>query len=496
MSEQQSSYRQIVKATSLFGGVQVFSIIISVIRSKFVAVLLGTTGMGINGLLLSTTTFISSITNFGLGTSAIKNVSSAAASDDDSQVSKVVNVVRRLVWVTGLLGMIITAILSPWLSKITFGSSKYTYAFIWISVTLLLNQIFSGQMVVLQGLRKLKYLAKANVIGLLIGLLITVPVYYFWRIEGIVPVIIITSVTGVGLSWFFARKIKLKPVVITRSETLTVGKEILKLGFVLSLNGIIVSLISYLVRIFISNTGGVEQVGLYNAGFSIINTYVGMVFSAMGTDYYPRLSAVAGDNVKTRTLINQQAEVAILILAPVLAIFLVFIKWVVMLLYSAEFLAIDEMIHWAMIGIFFKAASWSIAFSLIAKGANKLFLWNEILANSYTLLFNILGYKLAGLEGLGISFLLAYIVYFIQVFIVTKHKYAFNFDGAFYRVAGFQISIGLLCFIIMRLLSAPWTYIIGSVLIVISAIYSLKELEKRLAIKEIMLKKIHDLRNR
>jgi O-antigen/teichoic acid export membrane protein len=87
-----------------------------------------------------------------------------------------------------------------------------------------------------------------------------------------VPVIIITSVTGVGLSWFFARKIKLKPVVITRSETLTVGKEILKLGFVLSLNGIIVSLISYLVRIFISNTGGVEQVGLYNAGFSIINT--------------------------------------------------------------------------------------------------------------------------------------------------------------------------------------------------------------------------------
>ena len=53
--EQKSSYRQIVKATSLFGGVQFFQIIISVIRSKFVAILLGPAGMGIVGLLTATT---------------------------------------------------------------------------------------------------------------------------------------------------------------------------------------------------------------------------------------------------------------------------------------------------------------------------------------------------------------------------------------------------------------------------------------------------------
>jgi O-antigen/teichoic acid export membrane protein len=496
MSEQQSSYRQIIKATSLFGGVQVFGIVVSVIRSKFVAVLLGTAGMGINGLLLSTTNFISSITNFGLGTSAIKNVSSAAASGDDIKVSKVVKVVRRLVWLTGLFGMVMMAALSPWLSKITFGNKDYTVAFILISLTLLLNQIFSGQMVLLQGLRKLKHLAKANIIGLVVGLLVTIPVYYFWRLDGIVPVMIITSITGVALSWFFARKVKIKPVTITRNETYTVGKDILKLGFVLSLNGMIVSLVSYLVRIYISNTGGINQVGLYNAGFSIINTYVGMVFTAMGTDYYPRLAAVSADNESSRLLINQQAEIAVLVLAPILAVFLIFINWVVMLLYSVEFVAINQMIHWAMIGIFFKAASWSIAFSIIAKGANKLFLWNEILANSYTLLFNIVGYRLAGLEGLGISFLVAYIVYFIQVFIVTRRKYSFNFESAFYKVAGFQILIALLCFGIMRLLSAPWAYIIGSLLIMISALYSLRELEKRIALKEIFLRKIKDLINR
>ena len=51
MTNNDQSYRQILKATSLFGGVQVFSIIISVIRSKAIAVWLGPLGVGIIGLL-------------------------------------------------------------------------------------------------------------------------------------------------------------------------------------------------------------------------------------------------------------------------------------------------------------------------------------------------------------------------------------------------------------------------------------------------------------
>ncbi len=111
-----------------------------------------------------------------------------------------------------------------------------------------------------------------------------------------------------------------------------------------------------------------------------------------------------------------------------------------------KFVAINEMIHWATIGMFFKAASWSIAFIIIAKGATKLFFWNELIANFYTLMFNIIGYRLAGLEGLGISFLTAYFVYFIQVYIVTKLKYSFSFDRVFYKIIGLQLFICLLCF--------------------------------------------------
>ncbi len=484
MDENQSSYRQIFKATSLFGGVQVFNVIISVIKSKFVAMLIGPAGMGIAGLLTSTTQFITSLTNFGLGVSSVKNVAAAASTGDDKKVSTIVTVLRRLVWFTGLLGMIVTIVLAPVLSRTTFGNSDYTFAFVWISITLFFQQMTSGQMVVLQGLRKLQYLAKSNMTGSIIGLFISVPVYYIWRLNGIVPVLIISSLSSMLLSHYFSNKAGIKSVKISNKEVIKEGRDMLKMGIILSLNGITVVGVSYLVRIFISHTGGIEQVGLYSAGFAIITTYVGMVFSAMSTDYYPRLSAVASDHQKASGLINQQAEVAILILAPILTFFLIFINFIILILYTQKFMAVNEMIHWAALGMYFKAASWSIGFIILAKGDSKTFLWNELLGNVYILGFNIAGYKLAGLQGLGISFLSAYLVYFMQVFLLAKYKYSFSFTKVFYRVAGLQLFLGLACFGIVRTMHAPWTYILGSVMILLSIIFSINELEKRIGFKE------------
>ena len=54
MSETKKSYQQIIKATSLFGSVQLFSILVSIIRNMFIANFIGPIGMGIAALLNST----------------------------------------------------------------------------------------------------------------------------------------------------------------------------------------------------------------------------------------------------------------------------------------------------------------------------------------------------------------------------------------------------------------------------------------------------------
>jgi O-antigen/teichoic acid export membrane protein len=494
MTEGQNSYRQIMKATSLFGGVQVFNIIVLLIRSKFIAVLLGPIGMGISGLLTSTTSFISGLTNFGLGISAVRDISEAHATGNKQRIILVVSVFRKLVWATGLLGTIITIILSPLLSQITFGNKDYTIAFILISITLLINQVSSAQSELLRGMRQLSYMAKSNVIGSLIGLFTTIPLYYVYGIKGIVPAIIIASATSLLLSWYFAKKLNIKSIKVTSQQTIAEGKSMLHLGFMISLSGLITLGASYIVRIFISNTGGVDQVGLYNAGFALINTYVGLVFTAMSTDYYPRLSAVAGDNDKCRTVINQQAEVALLILGPIIAAFIIFIHWIIVLLYSNKFLAIDEMINYAALGTLFKAASWSIGFIFLAKGTAQLFFWNELITNTYLLGLNLVGYYLGGLTGLGISFFIAYLLHLVQLFFVSKIKFEFNFTSEFFKIFGVQLFLSGIAFILMKFIGGGYAYLAGSLVIIVSAIFSYSELDKRIGLKDILMKIIKEIK--
>ena len=73
--EKKNIYRTIVKATGLFGGTQVFTILCSIIKTKLVAIWLGAEGVGIIGLYNNTVEMISSLTRLGIGTSSVRDLS-------------------------------------------------------------------------------------------------------------------------------------------------------------------------------------------------------------------------------------------------------------------------------------------------------------------------------------------------------------------------------------------------------------------------------------
>jgi O-antigen/teichoic acid export membrane protein len=489
VSEEKESYRRILKATSLFGGVQVFNIFFAIIRSKAVAVLLGPAGMGFAGLLVSTTGLVGSLTNLGLGFSAVKDIAAANGSGDTGRVATVVSVFRRLVWITGLLGALATLVLSPWLSQITFGSREHTLAFVWLSCTLLFGQLASGQMVLLQGMRKLQYLAKANMAGTVIGLIVSLPLYYFYGLQGIVPAIIVSSILSMLMAFYWGSRVKIESMTVNIQTIKHEGAGMVKMGIMLSLSGLITTAAAYLIRIFISNQGGIEQVGLYSAGFAIINTYVGMVFTAMGTDYYPRLSEVANSDLKrTQMVVNQQAETAFFLISPLLVAFIVYIDIVILLLYSEKFIPVSGMIHWAAIGIFFKAASWALGFIFLAKGDSKVFFWNELISNSYIFLLNIAGYYFYGLEGLGISFFLGYLLHLLQMIIVTNKLYDIRFSKKTIKTFSINFSIALIAFCIVCFLSKTHSYIFGSIIMAVILFLSYRNLNEILDIKSYIKK--------
>lgn len=481
----QSSYRSIFKATSLFGGVQIWKILINIVKQKFIAILLGPTGMGISGLFLSATSFIESFTAMGLSTSAVKNVAEAGATGDTQRVNKVVATLRKLVWITGLLGTLVVVLLSPVLSKASFGNYDYTIPFIFLSVTLLFHQLSAGQSVLLQGLRRLRHLALSGVLGSLFGLIFSIPIYYFFGIKGIVPTLILDSVTAVILTWYFARKIPIDCPNMTFKETIDEGKNMLGMGLSMSLTNILTLGIAYLLRVFIARIGGTDQVGLYTAGFAIVNTYIGMVFSAMSTDYYPRLSSVNTDNAKCRVLINQQAEIATLLVAPLALVFILFAPLIIRILYTDAFLGVVPFMQLCMLGMLFKAGSWSISFVFLAKSDMRQFIFNEILIKVINVPMYLLSYKYYGLEGMGVAYIINYFLYMLLVFVVSRKKFDFSFSLD-YKNQLFVFGILLaLTFLILILLpnNKVLSYSISSICTITGLSYSLYKLNNKLNFK-------------
>ena len=488
-TSQASSYRSIFKATSLFGGVQVYQILIGIVKSKFIAVLLGPVGMGIQGLYLAAITLIQSITSFGLEQSAVRDVSEANATGDSYRVGRTIAVLRKLVWMTGVLGMVVTILLSPILSKTSFGNYDYTIPFILLSVILLLQQISAGQRVQLQGLRRLQFLAKSSALGATLGLIVSVPLYYLFGVKGIVPTLILNAATMLALTWFYSRKVQIEKVEVKLKDTIRDGQSMLRMGIAMMFSGLLIAASSYILRGFISNFGGVDQVGLFVAGFTIMSQYTGMVFTAMGTDYYPRLAAINKDNEKMKEVINQQSEIAIMIMAPILCVAVVFMPIFIKILYSNEFLPAGDYILWTCVGFLFKVSSWAVAFSFVAKGAAKIFMVNETIANVYTLALNILGYKVAGLTGLGVSFTFAYIIYFLQVYIISNKLYGYRFNKDVFVFWGIQLFIVVFCVIVILLTHPLMSYVVGSVFIIGSTTLSIYLLNKRMGLIKMLKKK-------
>ena len=489
MNDNQQSYRKVLNATSLFGGVQFINIILRLIRSKAIALLIGPIGMGISNLLLTTMELINGLTNLGLERSAVKDISLANTNSNSKSVAITISILKKLVWLTITVGVILMVLLAPWLSEITFGNKDYTISFRWISIALLFKQLSSSQLAILQGLRKLKSLAKANLLGNFIGLLITLPLYYYYKIDAIVPSIIIATFMSFVFTYYYSHKLDIESVTISRKEAVSEGKGMINLGVMLSLSSLITLLVAYIIRIYIGSANETEElglidVGLYSAGFVILNSYVGIIFNAMGTDYFPRLSEIANDIKKLRKTVLEQATVAILLITPIIVVFLACAPFIIVILYSHEFSPIVAMVTWGILGMIFKAVSWSMGYMIIAKGDSKVFIKTAIGFNTILLSINIIGYHFGGLEGVGISFFIYYIIHFIAIRIITYYRYDFYFEKGFYKIFTFTV---IMCFLAFSITFIPSSILKNSLmigLIVVSCWYSYKELDKKIGVKD------------
>lgn len=484
--EREHKYHKILKATTLFGGVQISSILVSIIRSKFLAIFIGLAGYGIFSLLNTTIELVRTLTGFGLETSGVKKISEVSSLNDSNLISRNVYILLKLGLLTGLLGAFTAIIFSNYLSEFSFGNSDKTIAIILISISILFKQITSSKNAVFQGMAKLNFLAKSNLFGNIFGLIITLPLFYLFDIRAIVPAIVITSLVSFLVSVYYFKKLKIKKTSFEINEILIEGKDVLFFGGLLSLSSFLPVLSNYLIQVFISSNGGVELVGLFSVGLIIINSYVGIIFNAMSTEYYPRLVSEISLNKDINDSVNQQAVFSMLIVVPIIIVFLGVLPLIIKILFSSDFLNVIPFVSWAILAMFFKSFSWPMGLIIIAKADSKVFTRTSIIFNFLYLLLCLSGYHFYSLEGLGIGFLVYFIIHLFSVFFVVKFRYGLILTTKLYLVFVVCLLLCILATILFHSEDAWIKYILFLVIFITSILFAYKELGQSLDLKELL----------
>lgn len=428
MAEQTKEYKGIFKSTFLFSLVQVIRLLAGIVRNKVAAMILGPSGMGVIGVYNTTINFIKTGAGLGISQSAVRDVSEANGCGDKARFSRTISLTNRIVLFTATLGLIITIALSPFLSEWGFGNKSYTIAFVILSLAVAFDIFVDNQLAILKGMRQLRSLAKASVFGSLAALVTGVPLFYFLGEAGIVPSIIISAFAALCVSVYYVRKIGYDRVKLSTSEVAREGRSMLTMGFSLMLVSFLAVVFDYIIIAYIRQQGGLDIIGIYTAGSTIITSYFGIVINAMTTDYYPRISAINHDDAKLKEAVNQQSEVGLILVFPLAILFLFLTRIVIKILYTDEFEAAVDYTDFAMLGTIVMICSNSMGMILLAKQSSKIFLISVIGQRVLVLFAFLVLYRLWGLAGLGIAYFIHGIIHLIVVSCIMGKFYNICFS--------------------------------------------------------------------
>lgn len=406
--------RNIVKAMGLFGSLQVLNILCSVIRTKLIALWIGPVGMGLFAIFNSAVDMIGYITSMGLRTSSIRNISQETG--NTAKLAVIVKVVRRWSVVLGIFGALVIACASPLLSEMSFGDRNHVWGYIALSFALFANAVTNGEMAILQGTSMLRKLAKASLYGAVLGLILSIPLYYFLGEKSIIPSILCYSLSVL----FFSHLMRNKDVSrncehVSLKDTVAIGKDFLKLGIFITLTDVVAQTSNYIFISYMNKVADTEIVGYYQAGYTLIAKYTGLILSALCVEYFPRLSRVAHSNMKLNVFVSQELNIALLALTPIIVAFILFRRVIISILYTDDFFIIETFISIGIIGMIFRAVSWCMAFVILAKGRGKLFFISEVIDTVIYLSLYIVSYHLWGLDGFGYAFVAWYFSYTLIV---------------------------------------------------------------------------------
>ncbi len=472
------SRRGALKSTSIIGGSTVISLAIRIVRTKVLALLLGPSGVGLEGLYNSIIDLARTVSSLGISISGVRQIAAAVGSGDRQVIALTVVTLRRVSIITGAVGTLLLFLVREPISRLTFGNAEHATGIGIISLALFFGVVNGSQGALLQGVRRIGDLAKMGVIGALIATVVSIPIVYVWGQKGIPYYLVLVAAMTTLVSWLYARRVQVERLVLSLKQVASEASTLLKLGAILLFSALMPFGAMYLVRVLVTRQEGMAGVGQFQAANNLSTIYVSFILQAMSADFYPRLTGVATDRAKCNRVANEQVEISLLLALPGILGTLVLAPLIIHLFYSAKFGMAAEILRWQIIGVLFQVACWPLGMIPVAAGRAKLSLFAETLGSASYLLLAWVGLQCFGLPGTGMAFVGSYIIYWFLIFWVVKRVTGFAWSARNIQLTlGGSIMVAL-ALIAHLLLPGVWSDVVGGTLTLAASAYCIKALWK------------------
>lgn len=456
------AFAHILRSSALLGGAQVVTLGAGFLRAKIIAVLIGPAGVGLVGILTTFNGNLASLAGWGIGTTAVRTISAADELDRPAKIAVVRKLGNLLTWL-GLL----TALLFFWpIGQLTFSSSEHALELLLAGLAvpcLIATSVWSS---LLQSNGQIKSLAGVQIMSAFGGLILGLPFIYLFGLTGIAASILVAAIIPAIATWKAACKYYPKSMPEADAGEI---RTLLQLGTAIMAVGFLGQLSTYIVRLMLTRSYGLESAGYYHAAFVIAGSLPGFVFTAMGTDFFPRVAAVKTE-AEAQDLCEKQIQAGLLLALPLIAGLLTLGQFCIYLLYARSFEPAIPLLIWMIWGVFFRLLSWPMGFWLIARGSPRAVVIVTLANNALGILFPLVLLPSFGISGAAIGFFISCISSTIIIIVVSRRR-----SGRWLSMQTLRwftlaaAALGLSQFIVSRLEGPYWGLIPTSIISLLCA---------------------------
>jgi PST family polysaccharide transporter len=407
----------LVKAASLNTANISVKIIAGILISKFIAIFIGPEGMALIGNLRNFLSALQSMAIAGLYNGLVKFI--GRCKNDALALSKTLSTSFYFGFFASMTLAFLCYYNAEAINNFIFAENyNYIYVIETMAIVLPFYALNMFAFSIMNGFSKFKILLIINIIGQVLGLLVTLLLIWQEHIDGALIAVVISPalnllITLVGILY---RKNLMSSIKITLID-FSVVKKLSPYMMMAVVSSIAIPIVLILIRNYIIDEIGMKEAGYWQAMNRVSDYYLMFINSLITLYILPRFS-----EINTKTEFRNEVFSFYKTVMPFFAIILIIIflsrSILVSLLFSEDFKPVEELFGYQILGDFMRVLSMVIAYQFLAKKMFAHFIVIEIFLFVIMYVSSIYFIDVFGLKGAVMGHCLSYFMHFAIILLI------------------------------------------------------------------------------